>query len=49
MLNINMIHGGVFKLEKTVFNPQEAFNFVSDMFEQKLQAKKVILAFTTVK
>ena len=32
MLNINMIHGGVFKLEKTTFSPQEAFYFVSDIF-----------------
>ena len=48
MLNINMIHGGVFELEKTPFSPQEAFYFVSEMFEQKLTAKNVALVFMTV-
>ena len=48
MLNINMIHGGVFELAKTDFSPQEAFYFVSAIFEQKLTSKNVALIFMTV-
>ena len=39
LLNISMIQEGVFKLEKSIFNPQEALTFISEMFEQKAICK----------
>ena len=43
-----MIHEGVFKLEKSIFDPQEAFNFIAEMFEQKVISKKIKITFKSV-
>ncbi len=43
-----MIHEGVFKLEKNVFDPQQAFSFISQMFEQKATHKRISITFKSV-
>ncbi len=48
LLNINMIHEGVFKLEKNVFDPKQAFSFIEEMFEQKAMSKKISITFKSV-
>ena len=48
LLNINMIHEGVFKLEKNVFDPQQAFTFIAEMFAQKAISKNLSITFKSV-
>ena len=48
LLNINMIHEGVFKLEKNIFDPQQAFSFIAEMFEQKAISKNISITFKSV-
>ena len=48
LLNINMIQEGVFSLEPTVFKPKEVIKFITEMFDRKMKAKQIILAFHQV-
>ena len=48
LLNINMIHEGVFKLEENTFDPNKAFSFISEMFEQKAVSKDISITFSSV-
>ena len=45
LLNLKMMHEGVFELVKSPFDPNEVFNHVIETFTPVVEAKKIKLTY----